>query len=170
MTSGLWVLLTCPSLLVCYITDEVERERPVRFGVPDPGAAGDLVLRTAVHNQGHGGLAQNGQEGWAGTGWNQGGRCVPWLFPEHVHSLFAHHGALRIHSRVRASPAESGPRDATGLLLLTGSQGRQNQSGLSCCCPWLLYSLAPGWSLLALCCSIYWTSSQALWIKITIII
>lgn len=70
-------------------------------------------------------------------------------------ALFAHHGALRIHSRVRASPAESGPRDATGFLLLTGSQGRQDQSGLSCCCPWLLYSLSPGWSLLALCCSTY---------------
>lgn len=34
--------------------------------MPDAGASGNLVLWTAVHNQGHRGLAQNGQEGRAG--------------------------------------------------------------------------------------------------------
>lgn len=32
---------------------------------------------------------------------------------------------------------------------------RKNKSGLNCCNPWLLYSLSPGWLLLALCCSVY---------------
>lgn len=65
-----------PSLLVCYIADEMEREGPVWFGVPDTGASGNLVFWTAVHNQGHCGLAQNGQEGWARSPWNQWGRLV----------------------------------------------------------------------------------------------
>lgn len=65
-----------PSLLLCSIADEVEREGPVWFGMPDAGASGDLVLWTAVYNQGHGGLAQNGQEGWARSRGSQWGRLV----------------------------------------------------------------------------------------------
>lgn len=59
-------------------TGEVEREGLVRPGVQDAGAPGNLVLRAAVHHQGHGGLAQNGQEGWdqiplgGCAGWQEG--------------------------------------------------------------------------------------------------
>lgn len=55
------IFVTLPPLPVP--AGEVEREGLVRPGVQDAGAPGNLVLRAAVHHQGHGGLAQNGQEG-----------------------------------------------------------------------------------------------------------
>jgi len=51
-------------LLVCFPAGEVERQGPVRSGLQDARTPRNVVLRPAVHYQGYGGLAQNGQEGW----------------------------------------------------------------------------------------------------------
>lgn len=51
-------------LPVCFPAGEVEREGPVRSSMQDARTPRNLVLRTSVHYQGYGGLAQNGQEGW----------------------------------------------------------------------------------------------------------
>lgn len=134
-----------PSLLVCYIADEVEREGPLWLGVPDPGASWNVVLWTAVHDQGHRGLAQNGQEGWAGTWWDQRGWCVLWFFPEHVPSVFARHGALGTPSREggkswsksrRKQVLETSQAFCSSHALL----GQWNQQGWDCCPLGFFYS------------------------------